>query len=125
MVVSSLVGVSLFVSFALDTGDLPAAGAVWLRPSVHQKEAALLPLVRQATECISHTVTQDPRFNATLRTGEVSDLIFDAMAACATPVRAMIDAHDRMFGRGSGEAFFTGPYLDVLPAAVSKQVKAP
>jgi hypothetical protein len=40
------------------------------------------------------------------------------------PVRAMIDAHDRMYGAGSGEAFLLGPYLDVLPAAVVGQVKA-
>ena len=29
-----------------------------------------------------------------------------------------------MYGDGSGEAFLLGPYLDVLPAAVVKQVKA-
>jgi hypothetical protein len=124
MVVASLVGVSLFVSVALDTGELPAAGAIWLQPSVHQKEASLLPLVRTATECIARKVADDPRFDETLRPGEVNDLILDAMNLCAVPVRAMIDAHDRMFGRGSGEAFFIGPYLDVLPAAVTRQVKA-
>jgi hypothetical protein len=36
----------------------------------------------------------------------------------------MMDAHDRMYGYGSGEAFLLGPYLDVLPSAVVKQVKA-
>ncbi len=45
------------------------------------------------------------------------------MAACVRPVRAMIDAHDRMYGSGSGEAFLLGPYLDVLPSAVVGQVK--
>jgi hypothetical protein len=35
----------------------------------------------------------------------------------------MIDAHDRLYGIGSGEAFLLGPYLDVLPSAVAKQVK--
>jgi len=28
-----------------------------------------------------------------------------------------------MYGNGSGEAFLLGPYLDVLPGAVVKQVK--
>jgi hypothetical protein len=32
----------------------------------------------------------------------------------------MIDAYDRFFGDGTGEAFFMGPYLDTLPAAVSQ-----
>ena len=36
----------------------------------------------------------------------------------------MIDAHNRMYGDGSGEAFLLGPYLDVLPAALVRQVKA-
>jgi hypothetical protein len=37
----------------------------------------------------------------------------------------MMDAHDSMYGQGSGEAFLLGPYLDVLPSAVVTQVKAP
>ena len=41
------------------------------------------------------------------------------MPSCVGPVRAMIDAYDRYFGDGTGEAFFMGPYLDALPAAVS------
>jgi hypothetical protein len=45
------------------------------------------------------------------------------MTRCLEPVRAMIDAHDRVFGEGSGEAFFMGPYLDGLPATVTRQVK--
>ena len=32
----------------------------------------------------------------------------------------MIDAYDRYFGEGTGEAFFMGPYLDVLPKIVIK-----
>jgi hypothetical protein len=35
-------------------------------------------------------------------------------------MRAMIDSYDQYFGTGSGEAFFSGPYLDVLPTAVTK-----
>ena len=33
--------------------------------------------------------------------------------------RTPADAYDRHFGDGTGEAFFMGPYLDALPAAVS------
>jgi hypothetical protein len=47
------------------------------------------------------------------------------MPHCAAQVRAMIEAYDRYFGEGEGEgeAFFMGPYLDVLPSAVSKWVR--
>ena len=37
----------------------------------------------------------------------------------------MIEAYDRYFGEGECEAFFMGPYLDVLPKAVSKAVSDP
>jgi hypothetical protein len=45
------------------------------------------------------------------------------MPPCAQQMRAMIDAYDRYFGEGSGEAFFMGPYLDLLPKAVTKWVE--
>ncbi len=41
------------------------------------------------------------------------------MPGCADLMRAMIDSYDRYFGEGAGEAFFSGPYLDVLPTAVA------
>ena len=75
-------------------------------------------LVRSATECIARTVTADPRYGQ--REAELGDLIVDSMPVCVTQVRAMIEAYDRYFGDGEGEAFFMGPYLDVLPTAVSK-----
>jgi hypothetical protein len=84
--------------------------------SVQQKSAAVQPLVRSATECIARTVTADPHFGQR----DLGDLIVDSMSVCVTQVRAMIEGYDRYFGDGSGEAFFMGPYLDVLPTAVSK-----
>jgi hypothetical protein len=63
------------------------------------------------------------RLQVSAKTGDINDLIVASMTICVEPVRAMIDAHDRFYGDGSGEAFFMGPYLDVLPAAVTKQVK--
>ncbi len=126
MILETLFGVSLVISASLEIGPPPPAGpTTWTQMSVRQRDAALLPLVHSATDCIVRNVTADARFNETLRPGEINDLIVDSMNACAGPVRAMIDAHDRLFGDGSGEAFFMGPYLEVLPAAVSVQLKAP
>jgi hypothetical protein len=126
VILESLFGLSLVVAASLETGPSPLPGpAMGTQMSARQKDAALLPLVHAATDCIVRKVAADPRFNASLRSGEISDLIVDSISACAVSLRAMIDAHDRMFGTGSGEAFFMGPYLEVLPAAVSKQVEAP
>jgi hypothetical protein len=125
MILEPLFGLSLVLNASLPMQNNAAAGASpWTQMSVRQKDAALLPLVRQATDCIVHRVFGHPRYSADLRADEINDLIVDSMAACMRPVRAMIDAHDRMYGAGSGEAFLLGPYLDVLPAAVVGQVKA-
>ena len=86
--------------------------------SAQQKSAAMQPLVQSATACIAHSIAEDPRF-ATAH-ANLGDLIIDSMPSCLSPVRAMIDAYDRYYGTGSGEAFFMGPYLDILPRAVSE-----
>ena len=123
MILETLFGLSLVMNVSLDT-QVPAADpAAWMQMSVRQKDAALLPLVQRATECIVRRVSADPRYQAELRPDEINDLIVDSIAACQRPVRAMINAHDRMYGYGSGEAFLLGPYLDVLPSAVVRQVK--
>jgi hypothetical protein len=123
MILEPLFGLSLALNVSLDAAAPPADPAAWLHMSVRQKEAALLPLVQRATECIVRRVSADPRYNANIRPDAFNDLIVDSIAACGRPVRAMIDGHDRMYGYGSGEAFLLGPYLDVLPAAVVKQVR--
>ena len=123
MILETLFGLSLVMPVSLDTQVPPADPAAWMQMSVRQKDAALLPLVQRATECIVHRVASDARYQAELRPDEINDLIVDSIAACQQPVRAMISAHDRMYGHGSGEAFVLGPYLDVLPSAVVRQVK--
>ena len=124
MILKSLFRLSLVLNVSLDTQTkMPADPATWLQMSVRQKDAALLPLVRRATDCIVRKVSVDPRYNSDMRPGDINDMIVDSITVCARPVRAMIDAHDRMYGRGSGEAFLLGPYLDVLPSAVVGQVK--
>ena len=102
---------------------MPAGAPAWAQISVRQKESALLPLVLRATDCIVRKVSADRRYNNDIRAADINDLIVNSISACARPVRAMIDAHNRMYGDGSGEAFLLGPYLDVLPAALVRQVK--
>jgi hypothetical protein len=113
MLVAPLFGAALFVAVAADplhdaTGDASL--------SMQEKVAATEPLVRSATRCIVQAVKTSPQYRSTAHIG---DLIVGSMAACLTPVRAMIDAYDRYYGDGAGEAFFMGPYLEVLPKAVA------
>jgi len=124
MILKAMFGLSLVLNVSLDAKTPPSPDpAGWLQMSVRQKDAALLPLVRRATDCILHKVARDPRYSSNMHPDDINDLIVDSITACGRPVRAMMDAHDRMYGTGSGEAFLLGPYLDVLPSAVVKQVK--
>jgi len=124
MIVTSLLGLSLVLNVSLDAqAPMPPSPAASAQISVRQKESALLPLVLRATDCIVRKVSADRRYSSDIRPADINDLIVDSISACARPVRAMIDAHNRMYGKGTGEAFLLGPYLDVLPAAVVKQVK--
>ena len=113
MLLAPLFGAALFVAVAADplrdaTGDVNL--------SMQEKLAATEPLIRSATQCIVHAVTTSPQYRSNAQIGA---LIVDSMPACLNPVRAMINAYDRYYGDGAGEAFFMGPYLDVLPKAVA------
>jgi hypothetical protein len=124
MLVQALVGLSLAVSVSIDmqSEDRPMGGpGSAVNTSIQHKNAALRPLVRSATECVARTVVASPRFSAD--NNELGDLIVDSMASCVDAMRAMIDGYDRFYGAGSGETFFSGPYLDVLPAAVHKFIE--
>jgi len=121
MILAPLFGATLTVSVATGPIGHPT-GAAHL--SAQEKRAATQPLVRSATECIVHAIISDPNYGkAAARLG---DLIVASMPSCVAPVRAMIDAYDQYYGEGSGEAFFMGPYLDLLPKLVVEAArKAP
>ena len=103
-------------SITLDPGNAMPA---------EQKEAVMTPLVSSATDCIARTVSADPRFRIETGGAQFNSLIVDSVPRCVDALRRMIDSYDRLYGGGAGETFFMGPYLDGLPAAVGKRVKAP
>ena len=119
MILAPLVGTALIVAVATDPLSDPTVEA---NLSAQQKVAATEPLVRSATECIVRAVIADPRYAKPK--AHLGDLIVESMPSCVAPVRAMIDAYDRYYGKGTGEAFFMGPYLDVLPRAVTERAKS-
>jgi len=121
MILAPLFGLSLVVATA--TGPLVDELANARTMTTQQKSAALQPLVRLVTECIARRVGADPRLASAEGGPAFGDLIVDSVSSCATRVHEMIDAHDVYFGEGSGEKFFMGPYLDVLPGTVSRWLK--
>ncbi|HML08055.1 MAG TPA: hypothetical protein VK430_08025 [Xanthobacteraceae bacterium] len=119
MILAPLLGTALIVAVSTEP---PINGNVEVNFPAQQKVAATEPLVRSATECIVRAVVADPRY-AAKPAAALGDLIVDSMPTCVAPVRAMIDGFDRYYGDGAGEAFFMGPYLDVLPKAVTEGAK--
>jgi hypothetical protein len=126
MILKTLAGLSLVIAVSVDTHVRDPLGSAQSTShmSVQQKNAAVRPLVRSATECVAQTVSSDPRFGEQLKRGDINELIVESVPSCIDPMRAMIDAYDRFFGSGTGESFFAGPYLDVLPAAVHKLLES-
>jgi hypothetical protein len=126
MILAALVGLSLVSNVSFDPHLTAPVGLAAVQSgtqmSPHQKAAALRPLIRSANDCVARAVAANPRFHKNEDAAEVNELIVTSMDACVDAMRAMISTYDRLFGEGSGEAFFMGPYLDVLPATVNKLV---
>ena len=117
MLAAPLAGLSLLLTVSV--GPVPNADTGAPEVSFRQKTAAIQPLIRSATECIAKRVAADPRYGTK---SDLNELIVDSVPSCVDALRAMIDAHDRYFGGGSGETFFSGPYLDILPTAVNRWI---
>jgi hypothetical protein len=120
MILPALTGLSMVV--LATTGPVNEQTAT-ARMSAQRKDAAVSSYVMRATECVARKVAADPRFPQLKNANDIGDLIVDSMPSCAEPMRTMIERYDHYYGDGAGEAFFTGPYLDVLPKAVTKWVE--
>jgi hypothetical protein len=118
MTVLPLTAVPLLILTAA-TPDINLVDRIPTHLSSQERTAAVQPFVTRATECVARKVAADPRVSDASKLG---DLIVDSMPTCADLMRAMIANYDRYFGDGAGEAFFSGPYLDILPTAISKWV---
>ena len=120
MILAKLAGLSLLVlsSTGSYTGIIPDPNM-----SAAQKRAIVKASVTRATECVAHAVAADERLARLPGPHDLGDLIVEAVPPCAALMRAMIESYDDCFGSGTGEAFFSGPYLDTLPAAVAKLVR--
>jgi hypothetical protein len=120
MILAKLVAATLIIGVA--TSD-PSVEGPARHLSLQQRNAATQAYVRPTTDCIANSVVSNVRFRKEDPTSNLGDLIVEAVPHCLGPVRAMIEAYDRYFGEGSGEAFFMGPYLDVLPNVLLKRTK--
>jgi hypothetical protein len=125
MIFAAVVTLTLVTSIAFDPQLLGAHGKILDAEAdfaLPRTAAVMRPLIRSATDCVVHAVSANPRLGQTVSSSDINELIVDSMTPCAGVIRTMIETHDELFGNGSGEAFFMGPYLDVLPATVNRMV---
>jgi hypothetical protein len=124
MILGPLVAGSLVLTVAVDTAAQTPMAALRQELSAQKKDLVMRPLVQSATDCVVRNVSSDPRLPTSLKAGDIRELIVSSMTPCANAMRAMIEEHDRLFGAGSGETFFMGPYLKILPTSVDTALKA-
>jgi hypothetical protein len=109
-----------FLSVSLLT--LAATGPSPNQPDVTQlskaeKAAAVQRVVNHATECVVNEVR-----TGTYPSDDLGERIVAAMPTCAETMRTMIESFDANYGEGSGETFFSGSFLDILPQIISKRL---
>jgi hypothetical protein len=119
MIFAPIAAIALIVT--VTTGPIYELDPTAMRLTAREKNAAMRSLVERVTECITSRVVGDERYDTQVAAGTLGDLIVESVPPCLEPVQAMIDTYDRYYGAGSGEAFFMGPYLDVLPRAVTQR----
>ena len=110
--------ISLHTEFATDF-----VGGRSHRLSESESRALINRLVHDAQACIVDKVSDDPDFRTAAQGGRVGELIVAAFRPCWPVVDALITAHDRQYGSGSGESFITGPFLDRIPRVLEEQLR--
>ena len=75
--------------------------------------------VNRATDCVIQAIQNDQGTSAQTPIG---DLIVAVMPSCTDRMHAMIESFDDTYGAGSGEKFFSGAFLDLLPLVVNKRM---
>jgi len=85
--------------------------------------AVLLPLEQAATECFADTVASNPRSLSLARGGRWYEAASVTGFLCRPEVDAMVGAHDRLYGRGTGTRYFKGAYARHLGQELAERLR--
>ena len=83
----------------------------------------LLPLEQAATECFSDTVASNPRSLSLARAGRWYEAAAVTGFLCRPEVDAMVAAHDRIYGRGTGTRYFKSAYAMHLGQQLAERLQ--
>ncbi len=98
----------LFGALVLTFGPIGMAEAAGRNPV--QPHAVMSPLETAATDCFAETVLANPAATRHARAGRWYEAAGVTGFLCRPEVDAMIQAHDRLYGRGTGARYFQRAY---------------
>lgn len=92
-----------------------------LPPTETQKRRLLVPYVRSATECVAQASLRETDVVSSYKAGQFDWLINRAMQNCWPQLNNMVQAHDQIYGLGTGSIFRDGAYrADLLRAVLAR-----
>lgn len=86
-------------------------------------EATLAPLRQAATDCFAETVMANPGAMNHARAGRWYQAAGVIGFLCRPEVDAMVLAHDRLFGSGTGERYFKSAYARHLDQQLAARIQ--
>lgn len=88
-----------------------------------QRRRLHLPYVRATTDCYARAIEANTSALDLARENRWYDAISATGNVCNQALATMVDAHDRLYGPGTGLNFAKGPYLDDLPRAIGVRLR--
>ena len=85
--------------------------------------AVMAPLEQAATACFAETVVANPGAMAHARAGRWYQAAGVIGFLCRPEVDAMIRAHDRIYGRGTGDRYFKNAYAKHLDRELASRLQ--
>lgn len=93
----------------------------------HPKEAdaekLLAPLQQAATDCFAETVMANPGATNHARAGRWFQAAGVIGFLCRPEVDAMVETHDRLYGRGTGKRYFRTAYARHLDQQLAQRLQ--
>ncbi len=89
------------------------AGAAEARPAPRipgKPHPIMVPLEEAATNCFAETVLANPKATSLAKAGRWYEAAGVIGFLCRPEVERMAQGHDRLYGPGTGERYFTGAY---------------
>ncbi|MGU3360581.1 hypothetical protein ACLBWX_09630 [Methylobacterium sp. M6A4_1b] len=111
----------LFGALVTALGWGAAAQAAGRNPA--QPHAVMSPLERSATACFAETVLSNPAATRHARAGRWYEAAGVTGFLCRPEVDAMIQAHDRLYGRGTGARYFQNAYTRHLGQQLAERLQ--